>query len=400
MVLISLAIVALFIVLLVIDFELGKRVYQNNPPPFNFKRTQGEYQLFKTGDELFKVMFDDMKRAKSSIDIMFFIVRNDDISKKMYDILKQKAQTGVKVRLMVDFIGSYSLKRSIIEDLQDHGVQFLRSNRPRFPYFFYHLNRRNHRKVAIIDNRTGYVGGYNLGKEYLGEDPKLGPWRDYHLKLTGDIVLNLIEVFNYDWECAKTGKKVTPANNGENWPAARNGSMELVVTDGGQLEDTFVDWIHDAQSEILIGTPYFIPSKRMFAALVKALERGITVTIMIPKKADHPLVRPAAFPFLKALYQQGASIHLYDLGFYHAKVMIIDQKLCDIGTANFDRRSVFLNKEINPIIVNDDTFIQSVRSAYFDDIEKSDIFTPQWMKDQALHTKISGVIARLFRPLL
>ena len=385
-----------------VDFQLGKKKYQKNPPVLHFNKETAKYDLFTTGETFFSSLFTDIKNATSQVDMMFFIVRNDEISLELYDLLKQKAIQGVKVRLLVDQVGSFKLKKSIINDLKDSGVAFSFSNKIRFPFLFYKLNRRNHRKITVIDQKIGYVGGFNVGKEYLGKDPNLGPWRDYHLRTTGNIVDNLKQVFKFDWNMAVSGNQFPKGEiikqSGENSTAQQ--TIKLYVTESGQLEHLWLNWITNAKSEILIGTPYFIPSTRIFEALEDALSRGVDVKIIVPIQRDHPFVKSGSIPFYQKLSRLGAEVYLYDNGFYHAKILMIDEKLCDVGTANFDRRSIFLNKEVNCLFDTDTDFITQIRTAFFEDMKTSHPFSDQWVKQQPLKIKLSGIIARIIRPLL
>ncbi|MDL4839184.1 cardiolipin synthase [Aquibacillus rhizosphaerae] len=387
------------IVLLVIDFHLGKRMYQNKAPHFDFGINDADYELFTNGNDLFSSYFSEIEKAKTSIDIMFFIVGNDNISTQLYHLLKQKVDEGVNVRLLVDYMGSFSLKRDVIKGLESNGVQFQYSDKPSFPYFFYKLNRRNHRKITVIDKQIGYFGGFNVGEEYLGKDTKFGPWRDYHLKVTGDVVNSLSQVFDYDWDSAK-GQVITPTIERKSDVPNEDQALKLIVTESGQLEGKFVAWINQAKSEILIGSPYFIPSERMFEAIIAALNRGVEVNLLVPIKGDHPFVKPAAFPYYRKLLQAGGKGYLYTNGFYHAKVIIIDESFCDIGTANFDNRSVMLNKEINMVIDTNPKFVKEIREAFFKDMQASNSLTEQWMNKQPITTKLSGLIAACIKPLL
>ncbi|MCT2538281.1 cardiolipin synthase [Aquibacillus koreensis] len=391
--------VIVFVVLLLIDYELGKRAYQKKAPVFDFGKNQADRDLFTNGDALFSSLFEDIKQAKKSIDMMFFIIRDDSISRELYHYLEQKALDGVKVRLVADYVGSFSMNKDIVKELEASGVQFVFSDRPAVPYFFYRLNRRNHRKITIIDDEIAYVGGFNVGTEYMGNDLRFGKWRDYHLRMTGEVVGNIARVYQYDWNDAtkeeQFNKKIISKSS-----SGKDKTIELVVTESGQLEEIFLSWINQATHEILIGTPYFIPSKKVFQALVNARERGVELHILVPIKADHPLVKPAAFPYYKKLLDCGANLHLYTDGFYHAKIMIIDESFCDIGTANFDMRSIFLNKEINTTIDSDPDFISHIRQAYFHDLKSSNSMTHDWINKQPLKTKISAWIAYCVRPLL
>lgn len=393
--LIILSIIILFVGLLLIDFKLGKRHHLKTLRFIDFFRTNGDYELYTAGDPYFSDMFEDIRNAKQEINMIFFIVKTDQISKELIALLKQKAEEGVHVRFMLDRIGSFRITRKVIKDLRASGVDFTFCAKPKFPYFFYHLQRRNHRKITVIDGDIGYVGGFNVGKEYLGKDAELGNWRDYHLRLTGPVVHDLLSTFHDDWYIETketTSPKLPTRTTGDK-------EIEIAASDGGQLEDVFLTLIEEAQEEIFIGTPYFIPSERLFQALLQALERGVDIKVIVPMKADHLLVKEAGIPYMDRLSKAGGEVYLFDMGFYHAKVIIVDKKLCDIGTANFDRRSLFLNKEVNTLIFNS-RFVVDLRLAYLKDVQDSQPFEKHAEQHFNFATKIRMGIAYLFRPLL
>ncbi|UOR11222.1 cardiolipin synthase [Halobacillus amylolyticus] len=384
----------LILLLIILDFKLGKKSHQNNARILPFAETTGDYRLYKNGAPLFEDLFQEISEAQVQVDIFFYLISSDQAGRDFLQVLKNKAREGVPVRLLTDRLGGYQMSKSIRSDLKDAGVQFQFSAVPGFPYFFYKLNRRNHRKITVIDGKIAYVGGFNIGRNYLGENPKFGDWRDYHLRLTGPVVKELHHVFLDDWYGA-TGEKHAPSVH----HAEAKHPVKVMATDGVKLEHEFLQMIERAQQEILIGTPYFIPTRKLMDALKQSLERGITLRIMVPLKADHPFVKEAAIPYLEQLYRFGAHIHLYDNGFYHAKTLIVDQSLADIGTANFDRRSLFLNKEVNTFVY-DESFINDLRKGYMDDVQNSIPFNEEWLAQRSLATKINVQIAKLLRPLL
>jgi cardiolipin synthase len=310
----------------------------------------------------------------------------------------EKAKNGVEVRLLLDRIGSLNLKRKMIKKLISSGVHFSFCHVPRFPFLFYSLNERNHRKISVIDGEIGYIGGFNIGKEYIGQDPKLGDWRDYHLRLHGEGVQDLQAQFLLDWENA-TNEKL--ADIEKYYPSLQKGkhTHQIVPTDGAFLQEVFINLIRKATDEIIIATPYFIPGSNLFKELISAADRGVTIKILVPMKADHPFVKEASFPYFKPLLEAGCKIHRYYYGFFHAKVIVVDGKFCDIGTANFDKRSLYLNHEINCIITDKD-FIGSVRKSLFRDMEFSEEVTMEFLNKrsflqrgkESLSTIISGLL--------
>lgn len=339
-------------------------------------------------------MFAEFRNAKKHIHVLFYICKNDQISQEFFNILMDKAKSGVEVRLLLDWVGSIKIKRGKIKELKAAGVHFSFSNIPKAPFFFYSSQTRNHRKITVIDGKIGYIGGYNIGKEYIDLDPKLSPWRDYHLKVQGEGVADLQQQFLLDWqEAAKTNL----LQNEIYFPSLHKGTVchKLISTEGFLLEETFSKLIHNAQQSITIGSPYFIPSKKILNSLINALAKGVSLVIIVPYHSDHLLVKEASYPYLRPLLENGARVYQFKKGFYHAKVLLIDNEVCDLGTANFDNRSFFLNHEINCFIYEKETLDQ-VRQILKEDMNDSDILTLNDLNSLSIFTRIKEGIARCF----
>ncbi|MEQ6376865.1 cardiolipin synthase [Bacillaceae bacterium S4-13-56] len=396
-IIIGITAVLLFIFLAWLDFWSGQKSHHKKPQVFNFDEVPASLDFIDNGIRLFDSMFQELNHAKSSIYMMFFTITKDPISQELLSILKSKAQQGVKVYLLLDRFGSFKFSKKDIQELQNSGVNFAYSQSPSFPFLFYKIQRRNHRKITVIDGEIGYTGGYNVGKEYIGKDPKFGNWRDYHLRVKGRMVSQLSDVFIADWKLT-TGKELSHTKIA---PKEQPNQMltKVFPTDGVHLEDTWIQLFDNAQEEILIGTPYFIPSSRLLNSLFQAAARGVKVSVIVPIKKDHPLVKETTLYFSKKAVPKGIKVHQFKEGFYHSKVIIIDQKICDVGTANMDYRSLRLNKEVN-VFFKDPVFIQNVRSIYFSDLERSIPLTKERLKEIPIGTRIVGQIGYLVRGLL
>ncbi|WP_102348206.1 cardiolipin synthase [Bacillus sp. Marseille-P3661] len=360
---------ALLIAWLVIDYNLGRWHHLKNVSRRHYPTRRGKWLLFNDGQELFTNIFQDIVDAKHHIHILFYIVKNDNVSREFLTLLRKKAQEGVTVRLLVDRIGSHIPKKTI-KKLRESGVQFAYSNRIKLPFIFYSLNYRNHRKITIVDGTIGYLGGFNIGKEYLGQDPELGYWRDFHLKIFGDGVQDLQSEFLLDWHKATGNHDVISFEHTGYYPKLLKGQtpMQFVPTDGAFMKEFVINFIKKAQSEIMIGTPYFIPGNEVVNEILAARKRGVKVTILVPLKADHAFVKEASYPYFKNLLKAECEIYRYIRGFYHGKILLVDGTFCDIGTANFDKRSFFINKEIN-CLITDPIFIEKIRNEYMRDIQ-------------------------------
>ncbi|MCM3705431.1 MULTISPECIES: cardiolipin synthase [Cytobacillus] len=363
---IIMAVLLVIFLWLYIDFTWGRKSHLKKLERTVCPIRQSDMELFANGPALFDDLFSELKKAQKHIHVLFYIVKEDKISKEFLTILMGKAKEGVEVRLLLDWAGSFTIKRKTVKKLKSSGIKFSFAHVPKLPFLFYSFHARNHRKIAVIDGKIGYTGGFNIGKEYINEDKKLTPWRDYHLKFKGEGVQDLQREFLTDWYKAT---KTDLLANSVYFPDLHAGlyRQQFSAYKGAFLEETFSSLIRNAKTGITIGTPYFIPSKRLYKDLLHALERGVTVKLLVPSLIDHILVKEASYHYLRALIREGAYVYEYKKGFYHAKAIMIDDDICDIGTANFDKRSLFLNYEINCFIY-DKEFIKEIKAVLDKDI--------------------------------
>ncbi|MCD8510650.1 MAG: cardiolipin synthase [Bacillus sp. (in: Bacteria)] len=392
-------IAVLLVAWIILDIYLGKKAHEASLSPYEESPVRkSDAQFFSKGDKLFDHMFQHIDKAQDHIHMNFYIFRDDSIGTKMLNNLKEKARQGVTVRLLVDWVGN-KISRKELRELKKAGIMFAKSQPPKFPYLFYSLNERNHRKVTIIDGKLGYIGGYNVGDEYLGRDPKMGYWRDYHLFLMGEGVADLQRQFITDWEAA-SGESLE--DNPAYFPKLIPGSLDvkIVPTDGAHVKDKMLSLMAEANESIFIGTPYFIPGKEMEDALIERAKKGINVQILIPKCPDHPLVKDAAYPYIRRLIEAGLDVRQFKKGFYHSKVVIIDEKIVDIGTANFDKRSFHLNLEIN-CIVADHKWCDDVKEEIQQDFyNSSERITKKNIEKRSILDRIKEGFATVISPLL
>ncbi|PEX86418.1 cardiolipin synthase [Bacillus cereus] len=352
-----------------IDVEMGKKMASE----YEVGQVRlGEFQLYTNGEELYRNLFEDIKHAKKYIYIHFYIVGKDEISQEFLQLLEKKASSGVEVKLSVDRIGGYKLKKKIINQLKSKGVNFTFSKKPKLKNVFYSLHQRNHRRIVTIDGKVSYIGGFNIGKEYLGQNPKFGPWRDYHVRINGNGAHDMERKFADDWK-EDTGEKMSVYKS---LPATGNVKYQYLFSDGKDLWEKYGALLKQAKRSLIIATPYFIPSKEMTKELKDALKRGVNVKILVPFKSDAVLLKQAAYPYLKDMLHAGAEIYQYRNGFFHGKVTIIDGEIVDIGTANFDNRSFYLNYESNCVIY-DKTVVADVWSRLKEDFHKSKRFSEE-----------------------
>lgn len=333
------------------DVKKGKAAYTKSHPFTVTPLYSGDVRLYTTGNEFYEALFHDIEQAQRYIYIHFFIARNDEISKKLYNVLKQRAEKGVEVRLSVDLLGGHEITMDILKDLREHGVHFTYSRKTKLPHFFYSLHRRNHRRIAVIDGNISYIGGFNIGDEHLGKSKWLGYWRDYQIRITGNGAYEAQKRFLEDWK-EDTGDTIAPKEL-----TAPSGKVQhqYIYASGTGLEEHLAEWIRNAKSSIIIASPYFVPPQPLKDAMIDAIQRGVKIKMLVTKKTDAWFTQPPGYSALQALVEKGADIYEYEKGFFHGKIMIFDNKMLDIGTVNWDSRSIFINDESNCLIYDTGT---------------------------------------------
>ncbi|QTU82624.1 cardiolipin synthase [Carnobacteriaceae bacterium zg-C25] len=360
--------------------------------------------IFYEGESLYEQILKDIENAKHHIHIQYYIFNNDTLGKRVMDALYQKAKQGVEVLVLYDALGSRTLRPSFFSRLKKYGGQAISFFGSKIPFVNLRMNNRNHRKNLVIDGRIGYTGGFNIGDEYLGQG-KLGNWRDTHLRLSGHVVHDLQARFFIDWNAVvslKEKKKYLP----EYYPKLENIDgipMQLVSSgpesDLDQIKLGYLKMISSAKKSIYLQTPYFIPDQSLSDAIEIAIASGVEVNIMIPCKPDHMVVYRATEYYAKWAANLGANIYIYTDGFLHSKVLVIDDAIASVGTANFDIRSFVLNFEMNVFIYDKHVASQLVEQ-FNEDKKKSIKGTPAYFKKQSLWKKLKQELSRLASPIL
>jgi cardiolipin synthase len=323
----------------------------------NFRLTSGnKVDLINDGREKFRLLFKDLEEARDHIHAEYYIVRDDDLGNRFLDLLVQKAQEGLKVRLLVDGVGT-RLPPSHVAGLRERGVEVLIFFPPvieRFPALNLRINHRNHRKIVVVDGRIGYLGGYNIGDEYLGKDERLGRWRDTHLRVEGPAVSDLQARFLLDWYFTLSRPLEAEARFFPKPERPGDGSVQIVS--GGpdrrqsRVKEAYLKLIGSAKRSIYIQSPYFVPDESVQDALRVAALSGVDVRIMMPRLPDHPLVHWASIDYVGELLPSGVRAFLYQDGFLHSKAIVVDGAVASIGSANWDIRSFSLNFETNAMM--------------------------------------------------
>ena len=329
--------------------------------------------LLIDGDATFKSILRGIDEAKEYVLVQFYIVHDDGLGRALKEHLLVKAKQGVRIYFLYDEIGSHDLPNSYKQELRDAGVEVREFNTRKGRRNRFQLNFRNHRKIVVTDGRVAWVGGHNVGDEYLGRDPKFGHWRDTHVRIEGPAVLKAQVSFMEDWYWAT---EALPKLNWAAQPASDGSDMRVLIIPTGPADDLesanlmFVHAINSAQKRIWIASPYFVPDHSVIVALQLAGLRGVDVRILIPENPDHMLVYLAAYAYFDDAGRTGAKFYRYQDGFLHEKAMLIDDQVATIGTANFDNRSFRLNFEVTAVIA-DPTFISKVERMFEDDFKRS-----------------------------
>lgn len=370
----------------------------------SFFTQDNKVSVLTDGRHKFDSLIKDMKEATESINIMYFIVKNDSMGRLLLDTLTQKAREGVEVRLLIDAMGSRQISAKTLEPFKAAGGKYAFFFPPMFKYLNMKLNYRNHRKLVVIDGRIGYLGGFNVGNEYIGKKKKFGFWRDTHLKLMGSCVQDMNARFILDWRFASKENIVLSQAYYDVPPEAAGTTGIQIVSCGPdsskeEIKQGYLKMISSAKKNIYIQTPYFVPDASILETLKTAVLSGVDVRIMIPCMPDHMFVYWATYSYVGILLNVGAKIYIYDEGFLHAKTICVDGEVASIGSANFDIRSFRLNFEANAFIY-DAAEVYKLEAIFETDIMKSHELTPHLYRSRSLIVKFKESISRLVSDLL
>ncbi|MBD5644743.1 cardiolipin synthase [Clostridium botulinum] len=369
-------------------------------------------KIFKDGIEKFEYLKKELLKAKHHIHLEYYIVKNDNIGNEIKDILIKKAKEGVKVRFIMDRVGSIGIKRFYIKELKDNGIDVVQYSyflAPLLRHINTQINYRNHRKIVVIDGKTGFIGGINIGDEYLGKG-KLGYWRDTHLMIKGDFVMGLQAVFMDDFATIKAvnDEMFTYGDNFKVYfPKMHeyDGKVMQLVKSGPDSQfqsimQTIFKMITLAKDHIYITTPYFVPNDSIMNAIKVASLSGVDVRILFPGRYDHLVVYYASRTYLEELIKYGVKIYFYDENsFIHAKTIMVDGEICTVGTANMDIRSFELNYEINAVIYDEET-TENLENIFFQDLKRSKRIYKEDFKNRSLRGRMLEGVARIFSALL
>ncbi len=363
-----------------------------------------EVEIYTDGKEYFARLYEDMKNAKEFIHIQSYIIKNDELWQALEPLLAQKVKEGVEVRILYDSMGCRSMRKRDWDRIREYGIQVGEF----FPAFFKRLqiriNYRNHRKIIVIDGKTSYVGGFNIGREYLGMDKKFGYWRDTHLRLQGSAVVSLHIRFILDWNYTTKQNLFSEINLVKEFsPGNGNEGVQIISsgpdTQNQEIRDNYQKLIGKARDHVYIQSPYLVPDEIILNEIKMAAYSGIDVRIMIPCKPDHPLVYWATYSYVGELLDAGVKCYTYDNGFLHAKGVMADGLVCCYGTANMDVRSFQLNFEVNATIYSPKT-TKKMEAIFEKDLEYCTEITSELYAQRSLVIRIKEQFSRMFSFIL
>ena len=367
-------------------------------------------KLLKSGEEKFIDLFQKIEQAKHHVHLEYFNFRNDSIANALFELLGKKAKEGVEIRAIFDAFGNFSnnkpLKKKHLKEIREKGIEIVKFDPLRFPWIN-HVFHRDHRKIVVIDGKIGYTGGMNIADYYIEGLPKIGDWRDMHIRIEGTAVKDLQDIFLDMWnKCTQQkigGSAYYPLPNDTASPCLSEKSVAIIDRyprkDPKTMREVYAHAIENAENKVQIINPYFTPVKKIKKAIKKAVKKGVKVEIMIPGKSDIGFTPDAALYIANQLRKKGVDIYIYNGGFHHSKIMMIDSLYCTVGSTNLNSRSLRFDYEVNAFIFDKETTNELIQM-FKEDQENSTLLTAEMYKKRTTWKKFIGWFAHLFTPFL
>ena len=356
---------------------------------------------YSTAHDMYEDLMAEIKKAQKHIHIQFFIFMDDEIGCHFRDLLVEKAREGVEIRLMYDDVGSWKAKNRFFNDMEKEGIMVGSFLKVKIPILTSRVNYRNHRKVVVIDGEVGFMGGMNIADRYLNGIND-GVWRDCHFRLEGKAVSGLQTSFLIDWFSA-TKEFISSAKY---FPAldSYGSTLMQIVTSGPtgeykEIHQGIFYAIANAKKYVYIQTPYFIPTENLMLAIQTAALSGVDIRLMLPAKADTTFVHIASMSYVKDLLKSKVKVYIFKPGFLHSKLIVIDDSLVIVGSANMDIRSFEHNFEIDAFVYSE-TDALTVKDIYMKDMENSEAIDLEKWLERPIHHRFASSLLRLFTPLL
>jgi len=360
-------------------------------------------KVLTNGEETFRKIIEQLKRARHHIHLEYYIVRHDQIGQEIKNILIEKANQGVKVRFLFDAVGSWQLSKTYINELRNAGIETVSFGPVKLPFLNNKFNFRNHRKIIVIDGTIGFVGGLNIGDEYLGRNKDIGFWRDTHLMLKGEAVRTLQLIFLQDWYYMTNHSFLTAEYLSPQFDHKSHGGVQLIAggpdNEWSVIKNIFFSMIASAKKSVWIASPYFIPDEDIFSAIKVAALSGVDVRLLVPNRPDKRIVFHASRSYFPELLEAGVKVFEYERGFMHSKIVIVDDELASIGTSNMDMRSFHLNFEVNAFLFRTNS-TQKLVEEYVNDLKYAKQLELKAFQERHIGFRLLESTARLLSPLL
>ena len=381
-----------------------QKEYNINPTVNN------QIKLLKSGEEKFIDLFEEIRKAKHHIHLEYFNFRNDSIANTLYDLLAEKVKEGVEVRALFDAFGNSSnnqpLKKKHLRTIREKGIQIEKFDPLKFPWIN-HAFHRDHRKIVVIDGKIGYTGGMNIADYYINGLPEIGEWRDMHARIEGKAVNDLQDIFLDMWNKTSglniSGNEYYP--NKDSITTSNDNACMIAIVDRYPkkapevMRNVYIKAIESANEKVQIINPYFTPIKSVKNAIKKALKNGVKVEIMIPGKSDIGFTPDAAMYIANKLRKKGANIYIFNGGFHHSKIMMVDSLYCTVGSTNLNSRSLKYDYEVNAFIFDTET-TNELMELFKEDKKNSTLLTKEIYRQRTPWKKFLGWFAHLFTPFI
>ncbi len=383
-------------------FKLPFLFFRNAQSVFTIRN---RVKVLNNGEEKFPLLLEKLRNARHHIHFEYYIIIDDKIGTEVIDILCAKAREKVEVRVIYDNIGSSSLSRKAVNRMREAGVQVFVYNPVIFTRFANRVNYRDHRKIVVIDGHTSFIGGINVADYYINT-PGSGArfyWRDSHCMIEGEASYYLQLLFLLNWyfvsgELLEPGPRYFPViEMGPGVATCIVGSSP--DSDSQNIMEAYFSLITSARQEVLIASPYLIPNEGILTALKTAAKSGVQVKILIPEKSDTPFVHSASLTYVEDLVENDVQIYLYQKGIIHSKLIVVDEEVATIGSANMDYRSFDNNAEANAFFF-DEGIARDVKAYFMEDLNQARRVELSWWRQRPVFQKIMGSVARLVAPLL
>lgn len=369
-----------------------------------FYTEENQIELITDGIELQEKLTEDIKNAKKTINVEYYIIKSDFVGMNLIHLLTEKAKEGLEVRLLVDALGSRHINDVVLSEYLEAGGKVGYFFKPKLKFIAPKFNYRNHRKIVVIDDKVGYTGGYNIAKEYIGRKKRFGYWRDSHVRIEGNAVIDLRARFVLDWRFTTKEQLDIIPKDFEVEETENKTGIQIVScgpeSPSVEVKRAMMRMITYAEKRVFLQTPYFVPDPSIFESLKMAAQSGVDVRVMIPCKPDHIFVYWATYSYVGELLRSGGRVFIYDNGFLHAKTLVVDGEVGTVGSTNFDNRSFRLNFETNAFVFDSD-FAKKMEDAFENDLTNyGHELTYEAYKKRSVVTKFKEAISRLLSDIL